>query len=214
CMGIGDTYPQLEAARMRSLVWAALAAAACTPGDKPGAGAPAGPARKYAGTWEGRAFHSEADTGTPFRIASSVAEDGSLRGTLTFPQVPEPPIPVRPRRPDRPPGRVRRGPDSQSGPLWLARQPRPRHPRVRASGVRHVRRVHRLPRRHPDATPHARDLCGVLLASRRSPRRHGGPVVGRPEPLERRGLRAGRPRRRAAPGGRRRARLELSARPA
>ena len=58
---------------MRSLVWAALAAAACTPGEKPGARAPAGPAQKYAGTWEGRAFHSEADTGTPFRIVSSVA---------------------------------------------------------------------------------------------------------------------------------------------
>ncbi|HXL07883.1 MAG TPA: hypothetical protein VN964_13240 [Gemmatimonadales bacterium] len=83
---------------MRSLVWAALAAAACTPGEKPGARAPAGPAQKYAGTWEGRAFHSEADTGTPFRIVSSVAEDGSLRGTLMFPQVPEPPIPVRARQ--------------------------------------------------------------------------------------------------------------------
>jgi hypothetical protein len=83
---------------MRSLAWAALAVAACTPGDKPRAGAPAGPARKYAGAWDGRAFHSEADTGTPFRIVSSVAEDGSLRGTLMFPQVPEPPIPVRARQ--------------------------------------------------------------------------------------------------------------------
>src|SRR5207253_1294709 len=82
---------------MRSLVWAALAAAACTPSDRPRAGGPAGPAQKYAGTWEGRAFHSEADTGTPFRIVSSVAEDGSLRGTLTFTQVPAPPIPVRAR---------------------------------------------------------------------------------------------------------------------
>lgn len=84
---------------MRIVLCAALAAAACTPRDKPGgAGASAGPAQKYAGTWEGRAFHSEADTGTPFRIVSSVAEDGSLRGTLMFPQVPEPPIPVRARQ--------------------------------------------------------------------------------------------------------------------
>src|SRR5438132_8734054 len=97
-MGIGDTYPQPEAARMRSLVWAALAAAACTPGDKPRAGGPAGPAQKYAGTWDGRAYHSESDTGTPFRIVSSVAEDGSLRGTLMFPQGSEPPIPVRARQ--------------------------------------------------------------------------------------------------------------------
>lgn len=81
---------------MRSVLCAALVAAACAPADKSRAPA-AGPAQKYAGTWDGRAYHSESDTGTPFRIVSSVAEDGSLRGTLMFPQVPEPPIPVRAR---------------------------------------------------------------------------------------------------------------------
>src|SRR5438309_1129081 len=45
---------------MRSLVWAALAAAACTPSDRPRAGGPAGPAQKYAGTWEGRAAERRA----------------------------------------------------------------------------------------------------------------------------------------------------------
>lgn len=83
---------------MRSLVWAALAAAACTPGDRRGADGPATPAQKYAGTWEGRAFHSESDTGTPFRIVSSVAQDGTLRSTLTLLSVTTPePIPVRAR---------------------------------------------------------------------------------------------------------------------
>ena len=82
---------------MRSVLCAALVAAACAPADKSRAPA-AGPAQKYAGTWDGRAYHSESDTGTPFRIVSSVAEDGSLRGTLMFPQSPEPPIPVRARQ--------------------------------------------------------------------------------------------------------------------
>jgi hypothetical protein len=82
---------------MRVALCAALVAAACAPADKSRAAA-AGPAQKYAGTWDGRAYHSESDTGTPFRIISSVAEDGSLRGTLMFPQVPEPPIPVRARQ--------------------------------------------------------------------------------------------------------------------
>src|SRR5437660_4778512 len=82
---------------MRSVLCVALLAAACAPADKARSAA-AGPAQKYAGTWDGRAFHSEADTGTPFRIVSSVAEDGALRGTLTFTQAPAPPIPVRARQ--------------------------------------------------------------------------------------------------------------------
>ena len=82
---------------MRScLCAAALFAMACTPGDRSRAPA-ASPAQKYAGTWEGRAFHSEADTGVPFRIVSSVAQDGTLRGTLSFLSVSSPPIPVRAR---------------------------------------------------------------------------------------------------------------------
>src|SRR2546430_3393167 len=68
---------------MRLVLCAALVAAACAPADKSRAPA-AGPAQKYAGTWDGRAYHSESDTGTPYRIVSSVAEDGSLRGTLMF----------------------------------------------------------------------------------------------------------------------------------
>ena len=82
---------------MRSVLCVALLAAACAPADKARSAA-AGPAQKYAGTWDGRAFHSESDTGTPFRIVSSVAEDGSLRGTLMFAQVEAPPIPVRARQ--------------------------------------------------------------------------------------------------------------------
>src|SRR5256885_4375943 len=94
-----STSPDIERrrSRMRSVLCAALVAAACAPADKSRAPA-AGPAQKYAGTWDGRAYHSESDTGTPSRIVSSVAEDGSLRGTLMFPQSPEPPIPVRARQ--------------------------------------------------------------------------------------------------------------------
>src|SRR5437879_12938597 len=82
---------------MRSVLCVARLAAACAPADKARSAA-AGPAQKYAGTWDGRAFHSESDTGTPFRLVSSVAEVGSLRGTLMFAQVDAPPLPVRARQ--------------------------------------------------------------------------------------------------------------------
>ena len=75
---------------------AALVLAACAPGDN--ARAPASPALKYAGTFEGRSYSREADTGTPFRLEASVAPDGTLRGTLTFTTVAGPPIPVRGRQ--------------------------------------------------------------------------------------------------------------------
>lgn len=83
---------------MRTLVGAALLVAACAPGDRPRGGA-AGPAQKYAGTFEGRSYRSASDTGTPFRIIAAVAPDGTLRGTLWFTAVdtPAPPIPVRAR---------------------------------------------------------------------------------------------------------------------
>jgi hypothetical protein len=81
---------------MRSVLCAALLVAACAPADK--SRATAGPAQKYAGTWDGRSYRSESDTGTPFRIVASVAEDGTLRGTLMFTQVEAPPIPVRARQ--------------------------------------------------------------------------------------------------------------------
>jgi hypothetical protein len=82
---------------MRPVLCAALLAAACAPADKSRATA-AGPAQKYAGTWDGRSYRSESDTGTPFRIVASVAEDGTLRGTFMFTQVEAPPIPVRARQ--------------------------------------------------------------------------------------------------------------------
>lgn len=83
---------------MRTLVGAALLVAACAPGDRP-RGAAAGPAQKYAGTFEGRSYRSASDTGTPFRIIAAVAPDGTLRGTLWFIALdtPAPPIPVRAR---------------------------------------------------------------------------------------------------------------------
>ncbi len=80
---------------MRTVFCAALVMAACAPGEKP---RPAGPAQKYAGTWEGRSFRSSSDTGTPFRIVAHVAEDGTLRSTLLFTTVQAPPIPVRARQ--------------------------------------------------------------------------------------------------------------------
>ena len=86
---------------MRSMLCAVLVAAACTPGDQARTPGAASPTQKYAGTWEGRAFHSETDTGTPFRIVSSVAQDGTLRGTLTFLSFTAPPIPVRARAVNR-----------------------------------------------------------------------------------------------------------------
>jgi hypothetical protein len=84
---------------MRTLVGAALLVAACAPGEKP-RGAAAGPAQKYAGTFEGRSYRSASDTGTPFRIIAAVGSDGTLRGTLWFTDVaaPAPPIPVRARQ--------------------------------------------------------------------------------------------------------------------
>ena len=80
---------------MRAVCCAALVAVACAPGEKP---RPAGPAQKYAGTWEGRSFRSSSDTGTPFRIVAHVADDGTLRSTLLFTTVPAPPIPIRARQ--------------------------------------------------------------------------------------------------------------------
>ena len=65
---------------MRTLLCLAVVWTACAPGDR--SRAPAGPAQKYAGTWEGRSFRSASDTGTPWRIVTAVAPDGSLRGTL------------------------------------------------------------------------------------------------------------------------------------
>jgi hypothetical protein len=82
---------------MRGLFCAALVVTACAPGDKSRA-APTGPAQKYAGTWEGRSYRSASDTGTPFRIVASVAQDGTLRGTLSFTTIEAPPIPVRGRQ--------------------------------------------------------------------------------------------------------------------
>jgi hypothetical protein len=80
---------------MRTVFCAALLVAACAPGEKP---RPAGPAQKYAGTWEGRSFRSSSDTGTPFRIVAHVADDGTLRSTLLFTTVQAPPIPIRARQ--------------------------------------------------------------------------------------------------------------------
>ena len=80
---------------MRTAVYATLVAVACAPGEKP---RPAGPAQKYAGTWEGRSFRSSSDTGTPFRIVAHVADDGTLRSTLLFTTLQGPPIPIRARQ--------------------------------------------------------------------------------------------------------------------
>ena len=81
---------------MRAAFCAALIVAACAPGDRSHS-TPAGPAHKYAGTWEGRSFRSESDTGTPIRIVAHVAQDGTLRSTLLFTTVQAPPIPIRAR---------------------------------------------------------------------------------------------------------------------
>ena len=78
---------------MRKALCAALVAAACGSSDS----TPASPAQKYAGTWEGRSFRSESDTGTPIRIVAHVAQDGTLRSTLLFTTVQAPPIPIRAR---------------------------------------------------------------------------------------------------------------------
>ena len=80
---------------MRIVFCAALLVVACAPGEKP---RPAGPAQKYAGTWEGRSFRSSSDTGTPFRIVAHVADDGTLRSTLLFTTQQAPPIPIRARQ--------------------------------------------------------------------------------------------------------------------
>ena len=81
---------------MRLLVCAAVVWGACAPGDGSRRSG-AGPAQKYAGTWEGRSYRSASDTGTPWRIVTAVAPDGSLRGTLTYTSVTAPPVPIRAR---------------------------------------------------------------------------------------------------------------------
>jgi|SRR5882724_11583211 len=82
---------------MRTLVCAAMILAACAPGDRSRTSAAAGPAQKYAGTWEGRSFRSASDTGTPWRMVTAVVQDGSLRGTMTYTSVNAPPVPIRTR---------------------------------------------------------------------------------------------------------------------
>ena len=82
---------------MRTVFCAALIVSACAPGDRSRQSAPAGPAQKYAGTWEGRSFRSASDTGTPIRIVAHVAQDGTLRATLMFTTIQAPPIPIRAR---------------------------------------------------------------------------------------------------------------------
>src|SRR2546430_16636881 len=82
---------------MRTLLCAAVVLAACAPGEKSRTSAAAGPAHKYAGTWEGRSYRSASDTGTPWRIVTAVAPDGSLRGTMTYTSVTAPPVPIRAR---------------------------------------------------------------------------------------------------------------------
>src|SRR5207249_5469618 len=74
---------------MRRLLCAAVVLSACAPSEK--SGAPGGPARKYAGTWDGRSYRSASDTGIPFRIVTAVAQDGSLRGTMTYTSLTAPP---------------------------------------------------------------------------------------------------------------------------
>ena len=81
---------------MRTLLCVAVVWAACAPGDTSRRSA-AGPGQKYAGTWEGRSYRSASDTGTPWRIVTAVAPDGSLRGTLTNTSVTAPPVPIRAR---------------------------------------------------------------------------------------------------------------------
>jgi hypothetical protein len=80
---------------MRTLLCAAVVLTACVPGET--SRGPAGPARKYAGTWEGRSYRNASDTGIPFRIVTAVVQDGSLRGTMTYTSVAAPPVPVRTR---------------------------------------------------------------------------------------------------------------------
>src|SRR5204862_427978 len=46
---------------------------------------------------DGRSYRSASDTGIPFRIVTAVAQDGSLRGTMTYTSLTAPPVPVRAR---------------------------------------------------------------------------------------------------------------------
>src|SRR3989442_14664479 len=78
---------------MRTLLCTAMVLAGCAPGDK-SRSSTAGPAQKYAGTWEGRSFRSSSDTGVPWRIVTAVVQDGSLRGTMTYTSVTAPPVPI------------------------------------------------------------------------------------------------------------------------
>ena len=82
---------------MRILLCTALVIAACAPGEQTRTTTAAGPAQKYVGTWEGRAYRTPPDTGVPFRTVIVLVADGSLRGTLTYPGATTPPVAIRVR---------------------------------------------------------------------------------------------------------------------
>ena len=82
---------------MRTSLCAVLVVAACTPGEKGSTAAAGGQAQKLVGTWEGRSYRQAVDTGIPWRTITSVAPDGSLRGTLMFTGITAGPVPIRVR---------------------------------------------------------------------------------------------------------------------
>ena len=80
---------------MKTLLCAALVVTACAPGERKSAMPTS--AQKYVGTWEGRAYRSESDTGVTYQIIMALVVDGSLRGTLMYPGTTLPPAPIRVR---------------------------------------------------------------------------------------------------------------------
>lgn len=77
---------------MRTLFCLALILMGCA---REAARAPANPAEKYAGTWEGRSFRSASDSGVAWTSEMTATAAGTLSGTLTFTGTGAPPIELR-----------------------------------------------------------------------------------------------------------------------
>src|SRR3989442_11755843 len=69
---------------MRTLLLAGLAVAACSRGGRT-------PAQTYAGTWEGRSFRAQGDTGVRWTNVITAGGDGKPTGSPTYPGANLPP---------------------------------------------------------------------------------------------------------------------------
>ena len=77
---------------MRTLLCLALIVAGCA---RETPRAPANPAEKYAGTWEGRSVQAGSDSGVTWTSQMTATATGTVTGTLAFTGLATPPIEMR-----------------------------------------------------------------------------------------------------------------------